>query len=57
MEMANDATVIARGPRSEKWRIGGVPMIASPCRCGTPAYLLDELETRCVKCGRRPPGL
>jgi hypothetical protein len=31
---------------------------ASRCRCSRPLYLVDDAEdTRCQRCGRRPPVL
>ena len=42
-------------PGYDGWKIGDEPVVSPPCRCDRPTYLCDELGTRCVKCGRRPP--
>lgn len=42
-------------PGYDGWRIGEEPIVSPPCECDRPAYLRDEVGTRCVLCGRRPP--
>jgi hypothetical protein len=42
-------------PDYDGWRIGIEPIVSPPCRCDRPHYLRDEVGTRCVLCGRRPP--
>jgi hypothetical protein len=41
VEMANNAAVLARTANKESWRIGEVPLIAAPCRCGAGAFFRD----------------
>jgi hypothetical protein len=55
-EMPDNASVVALGAHhSESWRIADRPMVASPCRCESPAYFRDvQLGAVCVFCGRRP---
>jgi hypothetical protein len=62
-EMPDNAAAIARKAHSDSWRVGDRPMVPSACRCDDPLWVRDlvsevhEVETRCVKCGRRAPAV